>query len=122
MGGGTWQALIFAGIFLASVFGLYWMAYGYQDDKQDGDLAATAFGAHERSEVAETPRGSWRISKLLQGTYCPADSCLGRTRSCDVICLLDLFHRFPLVFHSFQSSSGAFDRAATRSLGCSTLP
>jgi len=36
VGGGTWQALIFAGIFLASVFGLYWMAYGFGDEKQDG--------------------------------------------------------------------------------------
>ena len=36
VGGGTWQALIFAGIFLASVFGLYWMTYGFGDDKQDG--------------------------------------------------------------------------------------
>ena len=34
------QALIFAGIFLASVFGLYWMAYGFGDDKQDGISSA----------------------------------------------------------------------------------
>ncbi|CAJ1331951.1 unnamed protein product [Effrenium voratum] len=35
-GGGALQAVLFAGIFLVSVFGLYWMAYGYGDDKHDG--------------------------------------------------------------------------------------
>ncbi|CAK9088091.1 unnamed protein product [Durusdinium trenchii] len=66
VGGGTWQALIFAGIFLASVFGLYWMAYGYSDDKQDGRRDPTRILENKQSPAGHLLSGRQMYPAMSQ--------------------------------------------------------